>query len=158
MVVDYNSKFVAIEISQFFTVINKCKSQYGIPKELITNNGPEFTSHHFKKFSKSWDLKLQTVSSHHHQLNRLVARSIKTVKQTLKKAKYNGTRRIPCFIVFKFNENGVSPAQKLFNHKSLTNLPSFKLLLPQNSFITEAPRPRKMTHLLLHPFDGVYKS
>ena len=53
LVVDYNSKFVAIEILQFLTVINKWKSQYGIPKELITNNGPEFTSHHFKKFPKS---------------------------------------------------------------------------------------------------------
>ena len=158
LVVDYNSKFVTIEISQFLTVINKCKSQYGIPKKLIINNGLEFTSHHFKKFSKSWDLKLQTVSSRHHQLNGLVERSIKTVKQTFKKAKYDETRRIPCFIVFKFNENRISPAQKLFNHKPRTNLPSFKLLLPQNPYITEAPRPRKMTHLLLHSFDGVYKS
>ena len=93
LVVDYNSKFVTIEISQFLTVINKCKSQYGIPKKLIINNGLEFTSHHFKKFSKSWDLKLQTVSSRHHQLNGLVERSIKTVKQTFKKAKYDETRQ-----------------------------------------------------------------
>ena len=58
MVVDYNSKFAAVENlnnSQSPTVINKCKkifSEYGIPKELITDNGPEFTSHHFKEFTE----------------------------------------------------------------------------------------------------------
>ena len=63
LVVDYNSKFSAVKNlknSQFLTVINKCKkiiSQYGIRKELITDNGPEFTSRHFKKFSKSWGFK-----------------------------------------------------------------------------------------------------
>ena len=46
LVVDYNFKFVAIKNlknSQSLTVMNKCKkitSQYGIPNELITDNGP----------------------------------------------------------------------------------------------------------------------
>ena len=95
LVVDYNSKFVAVENlnnSQSLTVINKCKkifSQYGIPKELITDNGPEFTSHHFKKFTKSLDFKHQTVTPHYHQSNVLPERSIHTVKQTLKKARHD---------------------------------------------------------------------
>ena len=46
------------------------------------------------------------------------------------------------------NENGTSPAQKLFNSQLRTNLPSVKPLLPQNSFVTETPRPRKTTHSL----------
>ena len=70
LVVDDNSKFVAVEnLSQSLTVINKCKkifSQYGILKELIAENGPKFTSHHFKKFTKSWYFKHQTVSPHYH--------------------------------------------------------------------------------------------
>ena len=86
LVVDYNSKFVAVENlknSQSLTVINKRKKifwQYGIPKELITDNGSEFTSHHFKKISKSWGFKHQTMSPHYHQSNGLVERSIQTVK------------------------------------------------------------------------------
>ena len=68
LTVDYNSKFVAVENLknlQSLTVINKYKkmfSQYSIPKELITDNKPEFTSSHFKKVSKNWDFKHQTVS------------------------------------------------------------------------------------------------
>ena len=46
------------------------------------------------------------------------------------------------------NENGTSPSQKLFNRQLRTNLPSVKPLLPQNSFVTETPRPRKTTHSL----------
>ena len=95
LVVDYNSKFIAVENLknlQSLTIINKRNkifSQYDISKEPITDNGPEFTSHHFKKFSKSWDFTQQTVSPRYHQSNGLVKRSIQTVKQTLKKTKYD---------------------------------------------------------------------
>ena len=63
LVVDYNSKFVFVdnlENSQSLSVINKCKKiflQYGIPKEVISDKGLEFTSNHFKKFSKGWNFK-----------------------------------------------------------------------------------------------------
>ena len=95
LVVGYNSKFVAVKNlknSQSLTVINRCKKtflQYGIPKELITDNGPEFTSYDFRKFSKSWYYKHQTVSRHYHQHNGLAERSIQTFKRTLKKTKYD---------------------------------------------------------------------
>ena len=46
------------------------------------------------------------------------------------------------------NENGISPAQKLFNRQLRTNQPSVRPLLPQNSFVTETPRPHKTTHSL----------
>ena len=73
LVVDYNSKFVAIKNLKnlkSLIVVSKCKkifSQCGIPKELITDIGTEFSSHHFKKCLKGWDIKHQTVSPHYHQ-------------------------------------------------------------------------------------------
>ena len=72
------------------TVINKCKklfSQFGTPKDSVTDNGPEFTSHYFKSFSRTWDFEHRTISLHFHQSNGLVERAIQTVKHTLKKAK-----------------------------------------------------------------------
>ena len=95
VVVDHNSKFVAMKNpknSRSLTVINKCKkifSQYGIPKELVTDNGLKFASHHFKNFSKRWDFKHQTVNPHYYQSNGLVEQSIQTVKRTLKNAKHD---------------------------------------------------------------------
>ena len=93
LIVNYISKFIAVENlqnPQSETVINKCKkvfSQFDIPKELITDNGPEF--HKFRSLSKTWDILHKTISPHYHQSNDLAERSIRTVKQTLNKAKLN---------------------------------------------------------------------
>ena len=93
LIIDYYSKFIVVETLknlQSSTVINKCKknfSQFGTPNELVTDNGPEFSSHCFKSFSKTLDFKHRTSSPHFHQSNGLAARSIQTVKRTLKKRK-----------------------------------------------------------------------
>ena len=148
MTVDYNSKFVAVENLknlQSLTVINKYKkmfSQYSIPKELITDNKPEFTSSHSKKFSKNWDFKHHTVSQSVSS-NGFVEESIQNNKCTLKKAKWDQQDKYLALLYLNSqpNENGISPVQKLFNHQLHTNLPSIKPWLPQNSFITETLRP-----------------
>ena len=62
-------------------------NQFGIPKELTTDNGPEYSSHKFCSFSKTWEHK--TIILHYHQSYGLAERSIQTVKQTLNKAKRN---------------------------------------------------------------------
>ena len=95
LIVDYYLKFTAVknlQSPQSETVINKCKnvfSRFGIPKELITDNGPEFSSHKFSSFSKTRDILHKTISPHYHQSNGLAERSIQTVKWTFSKAKLN---------------------------------------------------------------------
>ena len=100
LMINYYSKFIIIETLgnlQSSTVINKCKnffSRFGTPKEFVTNNGPEFTSHYFKSFLRTWDFEHRTISLHFHQSNGLVEQSnglveyaIRTAKCTLKKTK-----------------------------------------------------------------------
>ena len=93
LTIHYYSKLIVIETLnnlQSSTAINKCKnifSQLETPKELVTNNGPEFSSHYFKLFLRTWDFEHRTISQHFHQSNGLVERSIQTIKRTLKKAK-----------------------------------------------------------------------
>ena len=94
LIVDYYSKFIVTETLknlQSSTIVNKYKkifSQFATPKELVTNSGPEFFSHHLKLFSRTWDFEHQTISPHFHQSNELVERSIQTIKRTLKNAKF----------------------------------------------------------------------
>ena len=91
LMINYYSKFIVIKTLKNLhssTVINKCKkifSQFGIPKELVTDNGPEFTSHYFKLLSRAWDFEHGTISPHFHQSNGLVEHCTETVKRTLKK-------------------------------------------------------------------------
>ena len=129
---DYYSKFIAVENSQnpqSETVINKCKkvfSQFGIPKELITDNGPEFSKHKVRSFSKTRDILHKTISHHYHQSNGLAERSIQTVKRTLNKAKLNSEDHFLAMLSLNSqpHQNGTSPAEKLFGHKLRTTLPS----------------------------------
>ena len=61
LIIDYYSKFNVIKTLnnlQSSAVIKKCKkifSQCGTPKELVTDNGPEVSSHYFKSFLRNWD-------------------------------------------------------------------------------------------------------
>ena len=68
--------------------------------ELITDNVPEFTSHHSKISLKIWGFKHQAVSPHYQKSNGLAKRSIQTVN--FEKCKMWSIRRVPWFVVFKF--------------------------------------------------------
>ena len=63
IVVDYTSKFFEISrlpITEASTVINHTKaifSCYVIPREVVSDNGPQFTSYEYKNFSQGWDFK-----------------------------------------------------------------------------------------------------
>ena len=56
-------------------------SRYGIPNEVISDNGPEFIDA-YKKFSKKWDFKSSPV---HPQSHGQVKRTIQTIKTTFYK-------------------------------------------------------------------------
>ena len=61
-------------------------SKYGIPKVVISDNGPEFTANTFKTFSKQLDFK-QTISSP-HIIPKAIDKSKGQFKQLRKTSKY----------------------------------------------------------------------
>ena len=66
------------------TVIKKLKSHmawYSIPKQLVTDYGPQFTSTKFKSFTKTWGIEHTTTSPHHRRANRNVESAVKTAKK-----------------------------------------------------------------------------
>jgi hypothetical protein len=73
IVTDYTSKYIEIEripVKSSLTVVNRIKkifAHYGIPKELYTDNSPEYTAPSFKHFSNEWDFKHITSSPHFSQ-------------------------------------------------------------------------------------------
>ena len=141
LIVDCYSKFIAVENlqnTQSETVINRCKkvfSQFSIPKKLITDNGPEFPSHKFRSFSKTWDILQKTDSPRYHQSKCLAERSIQAVKRTLNKAKLSSEDHFLAMLSLNSqpDQNGTIPAEKLFGHKLRTTLPS---LIPFTQSIT----------------------
>ena len=58
---DYTSKFFEISRlpnTEASTVINQTKaifSRYGFPRDVVSDNGPQFTSYEYKNLSEQWD-------------------------------------------------------------------------------------------------------
>ena len=89
LAVDYYSRFVEVEKLSSTTsssVITKLKSifaRFGIPAEVISDNGPQFNSQDMKEFSEIYGFRHTTTSPHYSQTNGLAERTAKTVKGLL---------------------------------------------------------------------------
>jgi len=89
--VNYYSRFIEVsrltrETSQ--EVIHHIKpifSQYEIPVEFISVNGPQFISEDFRKFSKDYDFIHKTSSPYYPQDNGKAERVVQTIKSFLRK-------------------------------------------------------------------------
>ena len=74
-IVDYTTGFFDIihlpgKLSSMVVIHAKhLFSKYGIPKVVISDNGPEFTANTFKDFSKQWDFKHTTSSPQYPKSN-----------------------------------------------------------------------------------------
>lgn len=75
LVVDYFSHF--IEVAKLASTtslagVEHCKpifARHGIPSEVMTDNGPQFTSKYFTKFTTQWGFTHTTSSSRYAQSN-----------------------------------------------------------------------------------------
>jgi len=91
--VDYYSNFWEIDDladTKSTTVIKKLKAHFacqGIPDSVISDNGPQYASQDFQKFSKQWGFQHVTSSPSYPQSN---GKAVKTAKRLLIKAKVAG--------------------------------------------------------------------
>ena len=90
--VDYYSNFWEIDMlktTESQAVIKKIKAhfaRYGIPDTVISDNGPQFSSHTFKEFADQWEFKHHTSSPYHSRSNGLAESAVKTAKRLITKA------------------------------------------------------------------------
>jgi hypothetical protein len=134
VVVDYTSKFVIaaqLERTDSSCVITKLKNMFsvhGIPKELFSDGGPQFTSSQFVRFRKEWDFQHTRSSPHYPQSNGQVERTVQTVKRALRKALESGED--PYLAMLTINTtpdaSGMSPAEKLFRRRARSQIPSMR--------------------------------
>ena len=96
LVVDYYSQYWDIEKLyniESETVIKKLKhmfSRFGIPEIIRSDNGPQYASKSFRKFTKDWGIDHVTSSPLYPRSNGMAERMVQTVKQILEKSKEDG--------------------------------------------------------------------
>ena len=85
--VDAHSKWPEVVMMSSMTsqkTIEAMRSMFGLPEQLVSNNGPQFTSSEFSQFLKGNWVKHILCAPYHPASNGLAERFVRTVKQALK--------------------------------------------------------------------------
>ena len=137
LMVDYYSRYPEIVKMTSTTsestikVLRSIFSRLGIPEILISDNGPQYASEAMKDFAKSYGFNHITSSPHYPQGNALAERTVKTVKDLLKKSK-DPYLALMAYRATPFPWCGRSPAELLMGRQIRTDLPQSKSqLIPQ---------------------------
>ena len=99
-------------------MIQHCKiifSRHGIPEEVVMDNGSQFDSNAFRKFSKEYQFRHITNTPYYPRSNGEVEQGVKTTKALLKKG--NEPYLVPLAYRSAPLSNGYSPVELLMNRK-----------------------------------------
>ena len=121
-----------------YSVIQILKRQFsthGIPQMLISDNGPQFSSHEFADFVKSYDFRHVTSSPQYPQSNGLAESAVKRSKQLLEKTEREQSDLYRNLLNVRNTPTTPSlgsPAQRLMSRRLRTTIPvSEQLLKPE---------------------------
>ena len=90
VVIDYYLRLPEITYMSSTTsnaVINKLKdifARWGVPDKIVSNNGPQFSSDQFRKFSQEYDFKHTTTSPYYPQANGEADNRVRIAKTILR--------------------------------------------------------------------------
>lgn len=127
VIIDYFSRYPELATLRSTTspaIIMHLKiifARFGVPRELRTDNGPQFTSAEFGKFASEWGFKHITSSPHAHWSNGMAEAGVKILKNIINKS----SEPILGLMAYRSTPsvNGYSPSQLLFGRRIRTNIP-----------------------------------
>ena len=140
--VDYTTNFFDIsqlpdKLSSKVVIHEKHSfSKYGIPKVVISDNGPVFTANIFKTFSKQWDFKHTTSSPRYPKSNEQIERTIQAIKKSIKKGLKGHDDPYLALLAVRTStgpENNTPPATLFYNRVIKTLLPSMNKEVSQEN-------------------------
>jgi len=149
ILVDVYSKWIEVAVmsnttaSQTIGVLRSWFARFGIPRELVSDNGPQFTAELFTDFMRCNGVKHTLIPPYSPQTNGSAEKSVQVVKSILKKQVAEQTaglgrtrtfnQRLDDFLITyrstPTTATGVSPAERFFGRKIRTRL---SLLRPED--------------------------
>ena len=133
IITDAHSKWLEVRIMAKITAsdtiqeLREVFSILGLCHEIVTDNGPTFTSIEFQKFMTHNGIKHITVSPYHPASNGLAERNVQTFKQAMIKNEKGTIReRVSRFLTryraLPHSTTGLSPSELLLGRKMRTHL------------------------------------
>ena len=102
---------------------------FGLPKRVITDNGPCFKAVDYIEFHEKLGVKVEKSSTYNHQSVGTVERMVQTVKQIMTRNPENAWLAMLIFKATYIPSVNKNPAKLLNSKKYRTNLPSINLSL-----------------------------
>ena len=157
VVVDAYSKWPEVAVMSSTTsektinVLRTMFAQHGLPEQLVSDNGPQFTSSEFSQFLQNNRIKHILSAPHHPASNGLAERFVQTLKRNLKATVKEGKaihHRLSEFL-FEYRATphattNVSPSELFLKRKLRTR---FDLMLPNTrEFVMSKQADQKQQH------------
>ena len=131
VLVDARSRWPAVETLRTTTtptIINRSQnifSQFGYPAEIVSDNGPQFTSYDFKSFLNSCGIKHRLITPYWPAANATVERINKTLAKAIKAAHAEGlnwkqelSKFLMMYRATPHLSTGISPAELFLGRTS----------------------------------------
>ena len=158
VVVDAHSKWPEVFSTSSMTATKTIEllsglfAAYGLPEELVSDNGPQFTSEEFSNFMKQNGINHTRTPPYHPASNGAAERYVQILKQALKTSKFDKgqpvQRRLSSFLFSYRNTphtvTGQSPAELFLKRKPRTRLSLLQPNLAQH--VEEKQRVEKEQH------------
>ena len=128
------------------SVITKLKhhfARHGIPDTVISDNGPQYSSHEFKNFAQKWGFSHETISPGNSRANGAAEAAVKIAKNLMKKCKKAKEDPYLGLLNLRNTPNEgmeTSPVQRLMGRRTKTLIPTVNNRLMPSTFSTEKER------------------
>ena len=104
-----------------------CFSEFGIPEEFISDNGPQFTAREYQDFSAQYGFRLTTSSPYYPKGHGFIERQVQTIQNVLGKfAKDGSDPYLSALLQLRstpLDSRTPSPGELLQNRQLITSLP-----------------------------------
>ncbi|RXN12286.1 Transposon Ty3-I Gag-Pol poly [Labeo rohita] len=99
-------------------------ARFGIPEQIVTDNGPQFRSQVFADFTEAYEITHITLRTYYTQANGMAERAVKTEKTILRQEN-------PALALLSYRDTPTeptreSPAKLLMGRRLRTTVPTFK--------------------------------
>lgn len=101
--------------------IRETLTRFGLPDQIVSDNGPQFTSEEFQRFCANNGIRHTTSSVYHPRSNGEAERFVQTFKQSMKKSKGDVSLRLQCFLfhyrLTPHSTTGSAPSELLMGRR-----------------------------------------
>uniref|UniRef100_A0A5S6QM96 RNA-directed DNA polymerase n=1 Tax=Trichuris muris TaxID=70415 RepID=A0A5S6QM96_TRIMR len=174
VVVDAHSKWmdvIPLRNTSTVSVVKHCRrlfANFGLPRYIVSDNGPQFTSEEFKTFCQMNNIVHIKATPYHPKTNGLAERAVRTFKERMSKSTSSDNVEVALQrFLFSYRNTphsttGRCPAELLIGHRLRTKLdmlkPSMQSVADMRTFKYATYHDRKTKPRLFEPGDKVWVS